>query len=450
MAVALARRARLLQRTATFVTKRSNISGLTMATNDDEVCPIRSFAITHPKLATQILAVPSIISTLSPLVDTSGSSCSDGGSSNSNGNPILQRRRGKVALETYLEWRNWNIKTILQRNTFDYENEDYDSAYQLAVGLLSHTLTFPLTLGHYFGRNIHLGITIDDESFRKKKQRIIRNDGVLHLCCVGARAECTLPTDYWKEFLLALASSVRNNNIGTIKSTQQQKNIHKCIIDFVGPDVPHNLVSKTIDLSLTVGNSCNSNDDDDANYLEASQFFDNNMNYRLTMNYHPSYLHEYLLRHRKTISGVTSEDSNDGSSSNDNPLPPPWDGYVLFNPGLGHSNLKSQWYETLLFILRTGKPILLTAHSLVDAERDRAVLEKMLVEDVMNDRQYIIRNVLPFTTYVENPYASRMRYVDPFPTTNTTAKTTTMMMTKDLNGIHHVIIRPNQYALFLP
>ena len=73
----------------------------------------------------------------------------------------------------------------------------------------------------------------------------------------------------------------------------------------------------------------------------------------------------------------------------------------------------------------------------------------MLVEDVVMNGQYIIRNVLPFTTYVENPYASRMRYVDPFPTTNTrTART--MMTTKDLNGIHHDIVRPNQYALFLP
>jgi hypothetical protein len=442
MAVAHARRARLLQRTATFATKKSSsCSRGPTSDDDDEVCPIRSFAITHPKLAKQILAVPSI-STLPPLVDTNGS----------NGNPILQQRRGKVAsttsLEDYLDWRNWNIKSILQRSSnlrSDDEEEDYDNtAYQLAIGLLSHTLTFPLTLGHYFGRNIHLGISMKDESFSWKKQRVIRNDGVLRLCCVGARAECTLPTDYWKEFLLALASSC-NNSIGTIDSTQQQKNIHECIIDFVGPDVPHHLVSKTIDLSLPVSSSCNSNDYDDVNYLEASQC-DNNMNYHLTMNYHPSYLHEYLLQHRKTISGVTSEDNG---SSNDNPLPPPWDGYVLFNPGLGHTNLKSQWYETLRFILQTGKPILLTAHSLVDAKRDCAVLEKMLVEDV--NGQYIIRNVLPFTTYVENPYASRMRYVDPFPTTNTTTATTkTMMTTKDLNGIHHDIVRPNQYALFLP
>jgi hypothetical protein len=403
-----------------------------MTTDDDDVCPIRSFAITHPKLANQILSVPSI-STIPPLADANGSSC----------NPILQQRRGKVAsttsLEDYLDWRNWNIKSILQRNKLNYD-DNYTSYYQLAVGLLSHTLTFPLTLGHYFGRNIHLGNTIDDDSFSRKKQRIMRNDGVLRLCCVGARAECTLPTDYWKEFLLALASSC-NNSIGTIDSTQQQKNIQECIIDFVGPDVPHHLVSKTIDLSLTASSSCNSNDDDDVNYLEASQF-DNNMNYRLTMNYHPLYLHEYLLQHRKTISGVTFDENG---SSNDNPPPPPsWDGYVLYNPGLGHTNLKSQWYETLQFILQTGKPILLTAHSLVDAERDRAVLEKILVEDVN-----IIRNVLPFTTYVENPYASRMRYVDPFPTTNTrTART--MMTTKDLNGIHHDIVRPNQYALFLP
>ena len=445
IAVALAQRATLTatrQQTlfltfATFATKSSSSSGPTLTTDDGGDCPIRTFAITNPKLARQILSVPSI-SNIPLADDTNGS----------NGNPILHGRRGKkvasrtLSLEAYLDWRNWDIKSILQRNKFDYDDDD---THQLAVGLLSHTLTFPLTLGHYFGRNIYIGNSIYDESFSsRKKLRIIRRDGVLRLCCVGARAECTLPNNYWKEFLLVLAC-IRTGGTGTIESTQQrqqqQKYIRECIIDFVGPDVPHHLVSRTIDLSLTESsNTRNSNDDDVDDDDDV-----NNLNYRLTMNYHPSYLHECLLKYRKTILGVTADDN----SYIDNPLPPPWDGYVLFNPGLGHANLKSQWYKTLLFILRTGKPILLTAHSLHDAERDGTVLEKMLIEDV--NGQYCIRNVLPFTTYVENPYASRMRYVDPFPSTaNIAAKAKTITTTTDTNGIHHDIVRPNQYALFLP
>lgn len=419
----------LLQRTATFATKSSS-SGLTITT-DGEVCPIRSFALTNPKLAKQILKVPSINTV--PLADTNGS----------NGNPILQRRRGKAvstttSLEAYLDWRNWDIKSTLQRNKFDYDD---NKAYQLAVGLLSHTLTFPLTLGHYFGRNTDVGNSINDESFCRKKQRVMKTDDVLRLCCVGARAECTLPNDYWKEFLLVFAST-HTGSAGTIESTQQQNSIHECIIDFIGPDVPHHLVSRTIDISSSESsNTCNSNDDDDDDA--------NNLNYRLTMNYHSSYLHEYLLQHRKTILGVTFDDN--GSSDNHSP---PWDGYVLFNPGLGHTNLKSQWYKTLMFILRTGKPILLTAHSRNDAERDRTLLETMIVEDV--NGQYFVRNVLPFTTYVENPFASQMRYMDPFSSTNIATITTTAMATTtttkmiDTNGIHHDIVQPNQYALFLP
>ena len=33
-----------------------------------------------------------------------------------------------------------------------------------------------------------------------------RRGNGLHFCCVGAREECTVPDEYWREFLVAIAS----------------------------------------------------------------------------------------------------------------------------------------------------------------------------------------------------------------------------------------------------
>jgi hypothetical protein len=38
-----------------------------------------------------------------------------------------------------------------------------------------------------------------------------------------------------------------------------------------------------------------------------------------------------------------------------------WDGFILFNPGIGHDNLKKSWMSTLKFMLKTKKFILTTA-----------------------------------------------------------------------------------------
>ena len=50
----------------------------------------------------------------------------------------------------------------------------------------------------------------------------------------------------------------------------------------------------------------------------------------------------------------------------------------------------------------TGKPILLTVHSTIDAKRDHDMLKKIICEDGRS------------LDYNVNPYASRMEFVDPF------------------------------------
>ena len=72
--------------------------------------------------------------------------------------------------------------------------------------------------------------------------------------------------------------------------------------------------------------------------------------------------------------------------------PARWDALALFNPGFGHHALVGAWEEALRAMLRGGAPMLVTAHSERDALRDRAAIERaaravgMRPEDVWVER----------------------------------------------------------------
>lgn len=74
------------------------------------------------------------------------------------------------------------------------------------------------------------------------------------------------------------------------------------------------------------------------------------------------------------------------------------DTYVLLNPGLGHPHLRDSWTPTLQCIRNQNVPVLTTAHSIVDAERDASVWSSLYETQVQ---------------YSENPHASRIQYQDP-------------------------------------
>lgn len=76
---------------------------------------------------------------------------------------------------------------------------------------------------------------------------------------------------------------------------------------------------------------------------------------------------------------------------------PSWTGFVLFNPGLGHPNLAQGWKESLPLILQRRLPVLLTAHSKLDADRDTSVLQDLKLQIM----------------YTKNPFASRITFKDP-------------------------------------
>lgn len=57
-------------------------------------------------------------------------------------------------------------------------------------------------------------------------------------------------------------------------------------------------------------------------------------------------------------------------------LPSP-DALVLFNPGIGHPLLRDRWRPAVRTMIESGKPLLLTAFSAADQDRDVAVLHQL-------------------------------------------------------------------------
>ena len=301
----------------------------------------------------------------------------------------------KETLEKYLEWRGWDvsIKGILDEHNLQHE-------FQSAVGLISHPLTFPLTLGRHI-QHFAQQPNRNNGRINDKDRRISR------ICCVGARSECTLPDDFWREFLVIASAK---NTLGIFEESKErpgQTTSYEWIIDFVGPDVPNQLKTKHVALS-----------DQDIMYSQAQ--------HSLTMNYHTSFLHELVLQLLTKLH--TRNNTTTDPSTKNNALETMkhfWDGFVLFNPGLGHPNLSKDWQSTIKFLSRTSKPILLTAHSSMDARRDLSVLQ---------DRFRVSPSAAEIEDgYQLNPYASRMEFVDPF--------------TEVEESVH--VVRPNHSSILI-
>ena len=84
---------------------------------------------------------------------------------------------------------------------------------------------------------------------------------------------------------------------------------------------------------------------------------------------------------------------------------------VLFNPGFGSKVLQESWKPTLNLLLKSGKPIICTAHSKFDANRDLNALNDLISkkEEFGNSKstsfEFLIEPKL-------NPFASRCPTVD--------------------------------------
>jgi hypothetical protein len=84
-----------------------------------------------------------------------------------------------------------------------------------------------------------------------------------------------------------------------------------------------------------------------------------------------------------------------------------WHGFILFNPGCGHDNLSKSWKPTLGFLNKTKRPLIVTAHSTLDAQRDLKVFQRFKTAGDGGERN------MKVSKYQINPWASRMMYLDP-------------------------------------
>lgn len=101
-----------------------------------------------------------------------------------------------LSMEQYLTFRKWPLPSD-------------DEEKETALALISHVLSTPLTMALFYAR------ALADPGRLKSP---------LRLSCVGARAEATLPFEYWKEFLIS-ASLATDTHDATVQ------------LEFVGPDI---------------------------------------------------------------------------------------------------------------------------------------------------------------------------------------------------------------------
>jgi hypothetical protein len=250
------------------------------------------------------------------------------------------------SFDEYWKKRGWSFERVVLLNE-----------RALARSLTTHVLTAPLTLASYLRRLYEPRVPSGE---RTSDAHNASPSGFINICCVGARAEASLPLQYWREVLVVLKWT-------------SQRNV-RVLLDFVGPDVTLRPPAE-----LEYRGSC--------------------------------------LRLRWAFAGKFHDFSKKSGAGR----MPHYHGHVLYNPGLGHSNLKADWIPTIDLLLdhqlrRASEQatVLLTAHSELDAARESTYL---------ND-SFGVQAV-----YAENPFASQITYEDPFD--------------------HSHVVRPNHYVACL-
>jgi hypothetical protein len=177
-----------------------------------------------------------------------------------------------------------------------------------ALRIMSHMLTFPLTLA-YALQQLHSRDLLTKKSSSDSSSA--QSTG-LNIVCIGARAESSLPVHLWTEAVLACT--------GILGSSSS--------LTFIGPE------------------------------LQLPQSLLNSSTLQHTVHHNDTAL---TLQWQKRLYHAADSDVHSDHSA---------DVYVLYNPGLGHPTLSSNWCSTIDAVLSTGKLIILTGHSERDAARD--------------------------------------------------------------------------------
>jgi hypothetical protein len=225
--------------------------------------------------------------------------------------------------------------------------------------VLSSLYSFPLTLAHALNEVIVSDSLHADAPVDKLTE--------LDILVVGARAESSLPLMWWSECLHACLPHIAGLSINMVGPQMQAPR----------PSKHNNRVSWK---PLCDGTTA------EARYLKLIH----SNGGQVPLDQHP---------HVKDILRQS-------------------DVFVLYNPGIGSTEeLKQSWRDTMILLLNTRKPLIMTAHSERDMERDLQYLD-MLMSELLSDKNTANsdNNALGFIqVLVEpmmNPFVSGKRTFD--------------------------------------
>ena len=229
---------------------------------------------------------------------------------------------------------------------------------------LSSLATFPLTLSYGINNIQRIKHTESSTSSTPTNSDI-------NCLIIGARAEASLPKLYWKKSLI------------TLKSPQ----INNLTINMMGLHLPLTTSTSSISSKST------------AALIRPKPF---QLSYTYQASDSPT---NNLLKRHLTVDNLIDGRCNFHEHPNGNQLLNIHNLFVLFNPGYGSISLQSSWEPTLKRLIVSKKPVICTAHSLHDLNRDIKQLS-ILSKRYGIDIEYIIEPIL-------NPYAStRVTYDD--------------------------------------
>ncbi len=231
-----------------------------------------------------------------------------------------------------------------------------------AYRTLSAAMTFPLTLGYgvnkIFAKGGPLGGMAEFIGMEKRPLRVL---------VVGARAESSLPALWWRECLLSCFHS------GAISGGID--------IGLMGPGLQQ-MKASPMDNSITF-------------QMHPSRFAGDNQDTGIEGKaYHIQEGQAFLHNHPEHMKLMLRADL-----------------FVLFNPGLGHSALREGWKDTIKLLCMSRKPVLCTAHSVTDLQRDKAFLEA--TTNTIDAEEQDLGEPLEFLFEAhQNPFASAKRTYD--------------------------------------
>ena len=252
-----------------------------------------------------------------------------------------------------------DMEMYMRMRGFDQAAQDPRSP---AYRTLSAAMTFPLTLAYGVNRIFAQGGPLGGMSeFIGMEKRPLR------VLVVGARAESSLPALWWREILFSCFHSGAIN--GGID------------IGLMGPGL-QSMKASPIENAVTF-------------QMNPPRYIGDNQDVGIEGKvYHihegKTLFHEHSERMRLLLQS---------------------DLFVLFNPGLGHSALRNGWEDTIKLLCMSRKPVLCTAHSLKDLQRDKEFLEA--ITSAVDAEEQDLGEPLDFLFDAhENPFASAKRTYD--------------------------------------